>query len=297
MRLIENAALATMTSPVRHVMAYIHVALVNIAPEKREAFDRDFADFTIEYLDDWHWVCNVNVDTRHIRLSRGVVEFIWASALMYFRLQQSAQGTSGGTDVDLKTHPILGPSAALLLWVYKRDSEQPWPTGLPAPVPNPTHASDLQVADELCLGAIALILYHELAHIRFLHRGQSEVDSERDADYFATDWIMGSVDANSLEFTKRSLCVAVALGVTAAQEIQAREPGGITHPRGFDRLVNSLDRHVHNPNHVAWDTVGLILAFHLQDVGGTVITPKEGFASARDCVDAHVEALSRLRPH
>jgi len=297
MRVVDNTALATMTSPARHVMNNVHRALVNIAPEKEADFDREFDDFTLDYLDDDLWVCNVNVPEKHIRLSRKPVEVLWASGLMYFRLYQSAQQSPSGTMVEFALHPDLGPAAKLIYWAFDSwlsRSGEPWPSDLPTPAPNPPHGSDLYVADELCLCALALLMHHELAHIRLRHSSPSIPEIECDADYHAIDWILGSVGENDPRFIKRSLGCVVAFGTIAANQIYSGEYDITTHPRGFDRLVNSFDRHINDPNHLVWFTVGLVLSLHMQNSGHPVPSPADGFVSARDCVEAYVEHLSRL---
>ena len=85
MRELWIAQLRDMDSPIRHVMMHIHEAIVNIAPERKDSFAREYSELILEYLDDHHWICDVNVENRHIRLSSKVMEVLWAASFMYFR--------------------------------------------------------------------------------------------------------------------------------------------------------------------------------------------------------------------
>jgi hypothetical protein len=128
--------------------------------------------------------------------------------------------------------------------------------------------------------------------MRLLHHGTEDIESERDADYQAANWILSKVKEDSPEFKKRALGASIALGILAAKGIHTGKHGGTTHPRDFDRLVNTLDRHIKNPKHVIWFFVVAILTLHLDNAGIQRSVPKGPFSSARECVDSYVEILS-----
>ena len=202
MRQVVLDAVANMTSPVKHLMPHIHEALVNVAPERRADFDATYDAFVLEIVDDHRWICSVDVENKHIRVSRKVVEVLWAAAFAYFRLYERVQEVTGGrvsvsAELEFNTDPALNQATQLLRWAvdtWINESDEPWPDALPRPIPNPPHASTEHVADELCLCAIAVILHHELAHIRLRHGGTSELDAERDADMAASAWIFDGLD-------------------------------------------------------------------------------------------------------
>jgi hypothetical protein len=67
-----------MQSPAKYLLRFVHEAIVNVAPQRKAAFDDQHSDFTLEYLDQPDFVCDVDTARRYLRLSRGVVEFLWA---------------------------------------------------------------------------------------------------------------------------------------------------------------------------------------------------------------------------
>lgn len=303
MRIVRNAALNGMESPIRHVMQHVHEAVVNIAPELRERFASDYDEFVLEYLDDYKWICDVDVARKHIRVSRKVMEVLWAAAFAYFRLYLAIQERTGdrvsvSAEFEFATDAPLRDSVDILHWAmstWLNESDEVWPPHLPNPIQNPQHASDEHVADELSLCAIAFILHHELAHIRLQHLGGSELDSERDADIEASAWVLGHLeDENDPQFVKRALGVATALEVLVAKGIHTQAYGGGSHPRSFDRMMNALDRHISDHNHPTWFFVSAILKLHLDNTSHGAEIPDREFESGRACVDAYVDALSRV---
>lgn len=303
MRQVIISALDEMASPIRHVMKHIHIAMVNIAPEKRVDFDRTYDDFTLEYVDSHIWICDVNVEKKHIRVSRKVMEVLWAASFAYFRLYEAVQKKtvdipSKAVTIVFADDPSLKDASDLLRYAmdsWANQDASSWPDSLPKPVPNPERGSDEAVADELSLCAIAVILHHELAHIRLEHNGSSKLDSERDADITASEWIFeGLDDESSPVFLKRSLGLAVAMETMVAYGVHTKKYGGTSHPRSFDRLINAMERHIHENNHPAWFFVATILKLHLDNVDHGAIIPDGPFESGRECVDAYVDALSRV---
>ncbi len=294
MRTLRYEALDTMASPVKHVLKHVHRALVNIAPERSEKFDAEFAAFDLEILDDHRWVCDVQPAKNHIRLSSKVAEVLWASSLMYFRVYQVAQQHPGGTEIDIAASPELSEAGKLLTWaleIWFNGEQTPWPGHLPHPIASPEHASDLHVADELCLGALGFYLHHELSHIRLKH-AKPDIDAERDADSTAAAWILDGVDEEDSRFVKRVICLAVALMAIIAKGIHTGAHDGVTHPRDYDRLINVLEQHVENPDHIVWFFVATVLSLHGQNAGRDIETPESGFASPKAVADAYAELLS-----
>lgn len=307
MRQVIVGALENMVSPVKCIMESMHLSLVNVAPERKEEFCDKFSEFILEYVDTHVWICEVYTESKHIRVSRRVVEVLWSASLAYFQLYQAVQSdaesmVSEETKVDLSPTTEIGRDCDLFrlilnAWLNKVDFV--WPEEVRKPVPNPVHASLEHVAQELCLVALSYILHHELAHIELKHKGAAGIEAERDADYEAADWIFNKIsfEATGEEekmFTKRMLGVAVALTVLVARGIHLRKYNGITHPRSFDRLMNVIDRHLGDPDHVAWAFVVVALKLHLDNANhGAKIgaSPSDSF---RDRADKYVDALSRV---
>ena len=303
MQEIRIGQLQDMDSPIRHVMNHVHEAIEKIAPERRGTFARDYDEFILEYLDDFRWICEVDVANKRIRLSRKVMEVLWAASFAYFRLYLAIQERFGGrvsvsAEIEFAHEVHLKEAVDLLQWGFSswlNHSGAPWPPHLPKPISDPVRASDENMADELSLCAIAFILHHELAHIRLHHFGASELDSERDADNCANDWVLGQIDDETdSKFVKRALGVATALAVLVAKGIHTQAYGDPSHPRSFDRLMHALDRHIRDPNHPAWEFVTAVLKLHLDNAAHGAEIPDRPFESMRECVDAYVDALSRI---
>lgn len=304
MRIINDLALRTMESPIRYVLKDVHLALINVAPEREEEFDRIWGDFELKYVDDQSVRCCVYLDDKLVELYRGMPESLWSCAINYWRLYSHLQSCVTGTELepfrlDLMSVPRLPESLPLLsraLQMAHRETVSAWPENTPFPLPNPTFGSDEHVADELTRCALGVILHHELAHIRFNHNGSrdSVIECERDADYAAADWILDKVpDQDDPYFKKRILGIVVAMTALVANSVHTGNYDGITHPRTFDRLMNVLDRHIDDPNHVAWWFALSALTLHLDNAAHIQGVPKGPFSSARNALDAAVEKLSR----
>lgn len=302
MREVRIGALCSMKSPIRVVMEHIHEALVRIAPEREDEFRRTFDEFILEYLDDRNWVCQVDTDKKVICVSRKVVEVLWAASMAYSRLWNKINEQRGGRtmmplDLDLDKDTYLRDGMELLQWAlnsWLKNGDDNWPHHLPGPVRKPNTKSDEYVAQELALCAAAFMIHHELAHVRFCHRGAS-LDLEREADQAAADWVLGRLDnEDDAMFVKRSWGMAVALGILVAGSIHTGMYDGMSHPRAYDRLLSTLDRHIRNPNHPAWWFTVAILKLHLDNASHGACIPNRAFGSVRECADAYVDALSRV---
>jgi hypothetical protein len=201
-----------------------------------------------------------------------------------------------GAEVDLRAKPALEEAVQLLDWAFDswlNGETEAWPEGLPRPVAGPQTGSDHHVADELCLCATAYLLHHELSHLSLKHTAGDDPEKERDADYAAADWILNGVGEEDDRFKKRILGVALTLLVTVQNGIHSGHYGGQSHPRSFDRLIHTLDRHVRNQNHVVWFFAATMLKLHLDNTERCLLIPEGPFNSGRHCVDSYVEALSR----
>jgi hypothetical protein len=259
-RRIENQCLLTMKSPARHLFGNLHRAIVNLARERDEEFDKELDEFTLQYCDNHLWILNVNVPDRTIRISRKVVEVLWSSAYAYFVVYNDVirhQNRTKQVMVDLTADARVKQSCELLRWAYEswlNRSEAEWPSDLPMPTENPPLASDQHVADELALGGLAFMLHHELAHIRLQHVGKSGVEQERESDNAAIDWVFGKTDRSDTKLVnKKALCCAVGLAVLCAYGVHTGLFGGITHPPSYDRLVHGLSRALEGDDcHLAW---------------------------------------------
>ncbi|MBK6915159.1 MAG: hypothetical protein IPH11_16390 [Ignavibacteriales bacterium] len=233
MKIIMNSYLENMKSPIRFVMNFIPDALVNIAPENKFRFEKEYPDFILEFVDTKDWQLEVDTKSKIIYISRKVVEVFWAVSYGYFtfyKLVMSGKLVTEPTIIDLSKDPEVLKSMQLLNWVYKswinNDSEE-WAEQLPKPIKDPPIDSMEKVADELCLCAVAYVLHHELSHIRLMHSGESEIDSEKEADYEATEWLLNhNIPEDDMRFTKRAFGIALAFEVLTARGIYTGNYGG-----------------------------------------------------------------------
>jgi len=296
--MVHNSALLTMQSPIRRVMAYLHRALVNIAPERDKEFDSVYADFDLEYVDSPRWICSVDTATRHIRVSRRVVEVMWCASYAYtvfYVKKVQGKGMMVQRSIDLHSDPEVAPAMMLLQWAYENwmnGADTLWPAELPHPVESPEQGSFAHVADELCLCAMAYILHHELAHIRLGHiAGRIGLEEERDADYSAADWVMhSSLRQDDPKFVKRALGIAVALEVMVTRGVHTGNFDGITHPPSYDRMVHTLQRVITDVNHLAWCVVAATLKIHLDN--SRVAIPDRTYTTFMECVEDYADVLA-----
>jgi hypothetical protein len=89
-------------------MRNIHSAIINIAPERKSQFETELNNFTIEYLDTSEWLCDVNPNNCYIRISRQVVEILWAASYSYIMFYTKIVQGKKATIKEVITHPING---------------------------------------------------------------------------------------------------------------------------------------------------------------------------------------------
>lgn len=289
-----------MVSPIRFVMFHIHKALVNIAPERKEQFEKELSDFTLEYLDTDEFICNVSVPKKHICLSRRVVELLWGISFGYLTfytkvIQRYKPMTK--MELDLTQDPEVAEAMKLLKWAYTNwlnpKAQTPWPSDLPSPVEQPTSGSMQNTTDELALCAITAYLHHELAHIRLNHTGSSSIEQEKEADYAMAEWILdNNLQLNDDIFIKRSLGIAVAMEALTAYGIYSGDFGGENHPFSYDRLINTISRYISDPHHIVWAFLASTLKLHLDN--RNIPTPTIQYSNFKERVNSYADILSRL---
>ena len=289
-----------MVSPIRCVMVNIHETLVKIAPERQAEFEKEFANCSLEYLDSGEFICDVNVASHHIRLSRQVVELLWSISFgymtFYTKVVQVHKQTTRQT-YDLTQDTEVARAMKLLKWAYGNwllpTQQIPWPDVLPRPVEHPESGTMENLADELCLSAVAALLHHELAHIRLNHHAPTSIDEEREADHAMADWILNNnLSLTEARFIKRALGIAVAMEILIANGIYTGNFGGGTHPRSYDRLINTISPYLTHPNHIVWHVLVHTLNLHLGNRG--IATPDVAYESYKECVNAYIDLLSTL---
>jgi Peptidase U49 len=303
---IRVAIPAPIVSPLEDLLPLVPAALINAAPERRDALIAELqGSVEFEIVAERRFIAHYHPGNRRITISFRVVELLWCVAYAYVVLFEDVYATRSAADatpVDLTADPIVRGAMELLRWAL-----QDWVDRAASPIPAlPVRlprklGSHTSVADELCLIAVASILHHELGHHRLKHEGiprdtkderllALSVEQEKQADGEAADWLLSMIEPNGLFFTKRAAGLIVALMAIAAYGIHTEQHDGRHHPRRFERLFNSLDRYVRDPNHAAWVFATVALKLHLDHSGYKV--PVKEYETFRDCISAYLDVIA-----
>lgn len=301
-RRLDRSCLATMKSPIRHVMEHLSGTPFSIAGERQAQFDTELGNFDLIYLPDRPWVFCAKPVTREIFVSRGAIELLWCSSLASFLFYTTAvagRRFDAPGEIDLRSDPRLRAALDLLRWAMQcqnsGDLLDNWPPGLPQPLLNPTPLSDENVADELTLAAAGFLLHHELAHVRYGHRPDVadalSIEQEKEADIAAAEWVLdGLHDRDDGRFTKRMLGIVNAYLVTNSCGLHFAGLGAKRHPFSYDRLSTLLDRFLGGEDHVSRGYAWAVLSLHFQVSGRKL--KKQQFADFREALEAICDQLA-----
>lgn len=313
MRRIDRTCLATMQSPVRHLMAnHLPNSVFSIAPERQAEFDTALNDFDLIFAPERRWkFCAYPERTPHeIWVSRGAVELIWCASLAHFlfytRMIQR-KTFDRPTEIDPHSDPSVDKALRLLRWAIDcqllNNEADDWATDLPCPLQSPVKGSDESVADELCLVTGAFLLHHELAHLRGKHATFTKeqlkdpdiaaisVAQEKEADIAAAEWMLDGVDVESPLFVKRMLGIVQGFLLTTAMGLYGGHLGGKTHPFSYDRLTNMLSRFLGDANHVTKGIAFAVLDLHFNNSGRKLT--KQVFADPEEALEALCNQLAQ----
>jgi hypothetical protein len=290
-------------SSIRFIMQKIPHALINIAPEMQNKFEEEFSDFTLEYINSRDWICCVLTESNHIKLSQRVVEIIWCASYSYNIICKYLFENQRHIDfkhIDFCSNPVTKDAVKLIDWAFlpkKPADEDEWPINLPSPIENPSLNSPEKMADELCLCAIAVILHHELQHVRLQQTpstGADQINQEKDADFAAADWILGNKNTVSeMAYLKRGYGFAISYDVIMAWELYRKKRLYYDHPRTFDRLINILEKYVIDPNHKVWMLLWVTFSLHFHR--NKLEKPNNEYDTYYECINAYAEILSKLQ--
>lgn len=272
-------------------------SIARVAPENVDKLRQEVDSITLVILEDPKFVCETCLDSKRVKISLRALEILWCfaySAWVFYTRHAAGKPSTAElreiSDSDTRT------AMQLLEWSLEElinPHESAWPAHLPRPSSVPVPWSDEHVATELCLVAAGYLLLHEVAHVTLRHSCDLDrISEEREADRWAVDWIFGSIDSTSPGFTKRALGIALALLLLVARGIHTGDHDGRTHPRHFDRLVNSLLPHVPQDREEVWGLIVAIMALHFSNVSCHEDAPKGPFDTFWSCVDAYVEYLA-----
>jgi Peptidase U49 len=124
--------------------------------------------------------------------------------------------------------------------------------------------------------ATAYIVLHELGHLNFGHRGCQgywSVQQEKDADSFAADWLLEAATQKETQASRLNALFGISvalLWLTVFNVFLGRRQSS-THPEGYDRLFQVLDRGI-DPNdeiehQMVWFFISTMLLCHMWAAG------------------------------
>ncbi|HZR33776.1 MAG TPA: phage exclusion protein Lit family protein [Nevskia sp.] len=174
-----------------------------------------------------------------------------------------------------------------------------WPTNLPRPNLRAAIGSDVNLANELYLKAIAFVMFHEFAHIKLGHSqntGSAALPNEEAADRFAADWILTRA-AGPRVLEARALGIASAI-LTFYRFEQMLENKLIDHPHPMMRLETCFSEYVDDRDNNVLGLAALLVQVH-----GTLVSGEKLFADEKTYGELlaefqfSVSRAKRRRPH
>ena len=243
-----------MRSPIFHLINQIADAPFTSAPEKEIMCAEHIDTFRISraLVDERMFGVRVRLDKESkpvIVLPIAALEYLWAfSHYCWVLTQEYAQSQrNGDSEFNCVENDRLQNSFSLLGWAKKNLSgsgTEQWPQKGPRPRHAPiSHGDDEHVASELFLCSLAWMLHHERAHVvlnhPYVNTSCSEME-EREADEFATRWLLDGLEENDPRLKKRALGIAVAVLCLQSLEVGTVTCLRNTHPAAYDRIFKNI---------------------------------------------------------
>ena len=275
-----------MRSPICLLETQIAGAPFNVAPEKasRCLQYRDDHRFDVIFVDEKKFRIRVrsNKEDQHpeIVLPIASLEYLWSFSHHCWVLTQeyAAAQRRGLETFDCLGTERLKQSSTLLDWAKSnllQSGVDQWPEVGPRPKNDEHSIDDSRVATELFLCALAWIMYHEIAHVvknhPLLDTSISEQE-EREADKFATNWLLDGLTGNDSRLRKRALGISVAVLTIQSLEIESVGCLKNTHPKAHDRIFNNTDAYKYENDEAveAFCTVVLQYLFNEKSIEANV---------------------------
>jgi len=152
--------------------------------------------------------------------------------------------------------------------------------------------------------ALAWIILHEIGHLHCCHvscRGYESISQEKDADRFATDWLMDSASSSQNAESSRINAlfgIAIALIWLTVFNVYLGQMESSTHPQGYDRLFQVLDYALDRPNKaehdIIWFFVVEMLRIHMWSAGYDFTQEaKQEYEDPRDYANHLIDRISK----
>jgi len=231
-------------------------------------------------------------------------------------------GSSGLKDMQPHArHKLFHPADRLLTWAVGRDLQQ-WLKqieGRSRDLGTILRGAESDLPDELLasLGekqrlfgealfrfAFAFILLHEIAHLNFGHgrvSGYWSIQQEKDADWFAAEWLLDAASQKQLNPRARRLNmlfgISIALLWLTVFNVYLGRSQSISHPQGYDRLFQVLDRGVDPADEeeslMLWYLVSTLLFIHMDSAGFDLKPEYFRSTDPRGEVNALIDIISK----
>jgi hypothetical protein len=210
----------------------------------------------------------------YLHISDGALNLIWCSSYAsWFIYQAYGRAQKNGQDFvrfddDAETEEAVN----LYQWAIRcvRDKTLiSWPEGVPRPTRTAMHGSGLHLANEVFLTAVAWMLLHEAGHLARNHpflTSSRSLDEEHEADFFATDHVLGKVTDENIRF-KRSVGIVVANALLLLLELMDGPAHSRTHPPIEERISRNLRGTELESNDKIHAFATALIQFHLGAVG------------------------------
>lgn len=270
-----------MRSPILHLENQIAGAPFNSAPEKETlcAMHRDTFHITFALVDERMFGIRVRLDEKlnpEVVLPVAALEYLWAfSHYCWVLTQEYAQAQRNNAyNFDCVGNKRLKESFDLLNWAKKNLADsgvEQWPKTGPRPRHTPiAHGDDEHVTSEFFLCSLAWMLHHERAHVvlnhPFVNTSLSETE-EREADEFATRWLLGELEESDPRLKKRALGIAVAVLCLQSLEVGSVACLRNTHPAAYDRIFKNISSYKCGNEELIEAICTVVLQYLFHDTG------------------------------
>jgi len=269
-------------SPILLLNDQIVRAPFTVAQEKAGLCAEHRDDHKIEcvYVDEPRFGVRVRRRTdcmgHEIVLPIAALEYLWAFSHYSWVLTQeyaSAQRT-GATEFDCVGNERLRESFAVLEWAKNNlngSGAEAWPLMGPRPKQDVHSMDDARVATELFLCALGWIIHHEFGHVVLKHPlgiNTFSIQQEREADRYATDWLLEGLDQHDPRLKKRALGLAIAVLCLQSLEVESACLRN-THPGAHQRIDENTARYKHDDHEVIEATCAVVLQYLFHETGPT----------------------------
>lgn len=258
-------------SPICIFESIIQSLPVQISPENKEKAEEYGRKYSIsfELIDDIDFSIRVNLDSNTIILPIASLEYLWTFSHYSWVLYQEYRSAQLLNEevFDCVGNSRLQNAYYLQEWARNNlnsTGTEEWPDGYLIPEID-SQEEDILVANQLFLFSLAWMIYHEMGHIVLKHPPMTTgflEQEERDADRFATKWMLDKLEEGSPIIKKRALCIAV--GLLCLQSFEVTDSSLClknAHPDAHERIYDCLSKYNIDNDETVEALVSLVLKY------------------------------------